>query len=160
MAMAALMLWIATAAAGVTLLGAWLRSDQVRREVTAPGRHRRLPPQLVFTHLVVAVTGLGVWVAFLVVKAGDLAWVTVALLALVVVVGATMFARWVPSYRASRRTPAYWAAREPRGGPGAAHRVPGRGSQTLPVAVVVGHGVLAVTTVALVVYVAVTTAAG
>jgi hypothetical protein len=150
MVVAALCLWIATALAGATLLGAWLLSGQVRREFTARGRHRRLPPQLVFSHLGLAVVGLGAWAGYLVTGQPGLAWVTLGLLAMVAAVGVTMFVRWVPSYRAARYLE----------GPGAAHRAPHRQVQGLPVAVVAGHGVLAVATVTLVVYVVIAAANG
>lgn len=140
----ALCLWVLTALAGLTILGAWIAAGGVRRASRAPGRHRRLPPALVFGHLLLAAGGLAVWALYLALQQAGLAWAALGTLLVVATLGLIMFARWVPSYR-SRVTLGV--------APGGAHRAPPE--QNLPVAVVLGHGVLAVSTVVLVLLVAI-----
>lgn len=138
MAIAALSAWAVTAAAGLFLLGTWVIEGGVRRARRSPGRHRKLPPSLVFGHFLLAVCGLVLWVVFMVTDSAALAWAGFATLLPVATMGLTMFVRWVPTYR----------ARHGYGSLGAAHRAPPE--QHLPLAAVLGHGVLAVTTVVLV----------
>jgi hypothetical protein len=111
------------------------------------GRHRRLSRTLVFGHVLLAVAGLLVWIAYLALASSVLSWAALAIVILVAVLGLAMFVRWVPTYRERARL-----------GPGpgaAAHRAqpsPGQPpEQHFPVLVVAAHGVLAVTTVVLVV---------
>src|SRR5262249_59547971 len=66
------------------------------------GRHAA-PSQLrvpvIFGHLALAIAGLGVWVAYLVLDRDVLAWASVATLTAVILLGITMFARWLLVYR-------------------------------------------------------------
>ena len=71
--------------------------------------------------------------------------VALIVLAPVALLGFTMFALWLPSYRNSRELA---GASGPN--PGAAAPTDAPPERTFPVAVVIAHGVLAVTTVVLV----------
>ncbi|MDN5858702.1 MAG: hypothetical protein L0H84_08760 [Pseudonocardia sp.] len=138
MRIVALCAWAVTAAAGLYLLGTWVVEGGVRRVQHGPGRHRRFPPILVFGHFLLAVGGLVTWIVFVVTQHSMLAWAGFATLLLVATMGLAMFVRWVPGYRAKHRS----------GRLGAAHREPPE--RHLPPTVVFGHGVMAVTTVVLV----------
>jgi hypothetical protein len=121
MAIAALIVLLITAGGGFVLLGRWVSQGGHR-----PGSGTRLAPGLVFGHFGLAALALVLWIVYLVVKTSALAWVAFVVLLPVAVLGFTMLGRWIPA----RRT----------GGPDA----------RLPVPVVAGHGVLAATTLVLV----------
>lgn len=55
---------LATAASGLIILGAWLTRSEVRRARTRHGRHRRLPPTLVFGHITLALATVITWLLF------------------------------------------------------------------------------------------------
>jgi hypothetical protein len=121
MGVAALIAWLLTATGGFVMLGMWVSGGGPRA-----GAATRLHPGLVVTHLAVAVIGLVLWIAYLAIGGRTLAWIAVALLVPVAVVGFTMFARWLPTRRSG-------TAPESR----------------FPLPVVLGHGLLAVATVVL-----------
>jgi hypothetical protein len=127
MGIAALILWILTAGGGFVLLAKWIAKGGLRE----PGNSRFSPP-VILSHFLLAAAGLVVWIVYLVVDKDALAWIAFALLVLVALLGFTMFALWLPTYR-SRST---------------ATETPAEGH--FPVAIVGGHGLLAVTTVVLV----------
>jgi hypothetical protein len=128
---AALIAWIATAGGGFALLAIWLSRGGMRQEREAGSRIR---PPLILGHFLLAATGLVLWIVYLASDSDALAWVAFALLAVVAVLGWTMFAIWFRRRRLG-------AAREAAGVPAEQH---------FPVTVVALHGVLAVTTVLLV----------
>jgi hypothetical protein len=145
---AALIAWILTAGAGFFLLGTWIAKR---------GKHRRpsrFPSPLIFGHFLLAATGLVLWIAYVAVSSSGLGWTAFALLLLVAVLGFTMLARWIPVYQASRRATAAASAT----GYGAAGTTTAISPDTsaaaperhFPVAVVAGHGLLAATTLVLV----------
>ena len=138
MSIAALIAWILTAAGGFVLLGKWISQGGVR----SPGTSR-FPPGLIFSHFGLAAAGLVLWIIYLINDQDALAWVAFALLVLVALLGFTMFARWLPGYRARTTVNA--------GGAGVGRAAPQTAQQTaeqhFPVAVVGAHGVLAVITV-------------
>jgi hypothetical protein len=146
MGIAAVCLWGLTALAGLVLFGTWLVKGGVRRGAGRHGRHRQLSRTLVFGHVALAVVGLLVWIAYLTMGHGMLIWTALGVIVVVALLGLVMFARWVPSYRGRARFGV---------SPGAAHRAPATGwslpEQHFPVVVVAAHGVLAVSTVAVVV---------
>jgi len=82
--------------AGLYMFTVWLIENDVTAPHTAPSQ---LPVPVIFTHLVLAVTGLGVWVAYLVLDRETLAWTAFGVLCLIVLLGLSMFARWIPVYR-------------------------------------------------------------
>lgn len=121
MDIAALITWLATALGGLVLLARW----------TAGGGHRgggnsRLAPSLVFGHLTLAVVGLVLWIIYLVAGGDGLAWAAFVVLLPVALIGFTMFARWLPA----RRTQV--------------------AESRFPLVIVLGHGLLAATTLVLV----------
>jgi hypothetical protein len=164
MGVAALITWIAAALAGLYMLAVWL----IENDVTGPGAAAsRLPTLVVFAHLLLALTGLVVWAAYLFLGRLALAWAACAILIAIMLLGLAMFARWIPVYRgptvpadgplavhavpaaagqvayASPVTPSAPEATTP-----AAYAIPAEGN--FPVAVVAGHGLLAVATFTLV----------
>ncbi|MFX0573283.1 hypothetical protein [Nocardia nepalensis] len=128
MGIAALILWLLTAVGGFVLLGTWIAKGGTR-----PTGTTLLPVPVVFGHFLLAVAGLVVWIVYLAVDKVALAWIAFALLIPVALLGFFMLLRWLPTYRAR----ATIEALEPA-------------ERHFPVAVVGGHGVLAVTTVVLV----------
>jgi hypothetical protein len=81
---------------------------------------------MVFTHFMLAAAGLVVWIIYVVIDSDPLTWVAFVLLLPTALLGFAMFARWL----GSRRTSA------PESG--------------FPMAVVLGHGAFAATTLVLV----------
>jgi hypothetical protein len=134
---AALISWLATAGFGGFLLYLW--AERAARSAQR-GRHTygRPPPYiprwLVVTHALLALGGLAAWVGALVLF-DELAFAAIAALLAVALLGASMFMRWLGSRRARR----------------AAHALNRAPSESrLPTLVVLGHGLLGVTTVVLV----------
>ncbi|TDQ00482.1 hypothetical protein [Labedaea rhizosphaerae] len=128
MDIAALIAWLVTAGGGFVMLGTWIAKGGTRAPETT-----RLSPGLVFGHFGIAAVGLVLWIVYLFADSRALAWIAFILLVPVALLGFTMFARWLPGYRA-RTASTGEAAPE----------------QRFPVAVVGAHGLLAVTTVVLV----------
>ncbi len=85
---AALLAWVVTALGGASLLVQWLRHG---------GLHQREGIRAVrlFAHAGLAVGGVGLWIAFVVSDEGVLAWLAVGLLVAVALLGATMFVIWL-----------------------------------------------------------------
>ncbi|WP_280244024.1 hypothetical protein [Nocardia abscessus] len=133
MGIAALISWLLTAGGGFFLLGTWIARGGARQPNST-----QLPAPVVFGHFALAVTGLIVWIVYLLVDTESLAWVAFVLLIPVALLGFAMLLRWIPTYRArSAGTAGTAGTAEPPEG-------------HFPVAVVAGHGVLAVVTVVLV----------
>jgi manganese efflux pump family protein len=142
MAVAALIAWIVTALGGFVLLATW---------VSHGGHHTtagssRFPPALIFGHFLLAAVGLIVWIVFVVGDSQATAWIAVVLLAVVAVLGFTMFARWLPGQRRGGVRGAATRARDAVSDPAERH---------FPVPVVAGHGLLAATTLVLAVIAAI-----
>jgi hypothetical protein len=129
--------WFAAVLMGLFMLAVWLIENDVTGQDVAPSR---LPVPVIFGHLALAATGLTVWVAYLIFNRTTLAWTAVGILVAIALLGATMFARWIPVYRGPAR------AAGPAQPPGDA-LVPAEGN--FPVAVVTAHGLLAVSTLVL-----------
>ena len=142
---AALITWFAAVLAGLYMLAVWL----IENDATSGTAPSRLPPPVLFTHLFLAATGLLVWVAYLSLHRTALAWAACGVLLSIAALGLTMFARWIPVYRGPTDTPGR-AGRPGRAGPPgrAAYEIPAEGH--FPVVLVVCHGLLAVTTLILV----------
>jgi manganese efflux pump family protein len=132
---AALIAWIITAGGGFFLLATWIRGGGHRQ----PGSSR-FPPALIFGHFGLAAIGLVLWIIFVANGSDTLAWISFALLIVIALLGFTMFARWLPSYR--ERGTLTGAAKS------ATATAPAE--RNFPVAVVGAHGVFAVVTVVLV----------
>jgi hypothetical protein len=88
--------WFATVLLGLFMLAVWLIENDVTGQGVAPSR---LPVPVIFAHLGLAATGLTVWAAFLIYDQKTLAWAAVGILGAIALLGATMFARWIPVYR-------------------------------------------------------------
>ena len=140
MGIAALVTWIITASGGLYMLMVWLiESDSKRPGATAS----RLPVAVVSGHLLLAISGLLVWAAYLFTDIGRLAWTALAILVTVALLGSTLFARWVPVYRTARAMPV------PAGNlPGIEPDPPAE--RYFPLTIVIGHGAFAFTTLVLV----------
>lgn len=87
MGWAALISWIVTAGGGLVLLGMWLRHGGMQQR-----EGRQIRPPLVLSHFALAATGLVLWIIYIINDSDALAWVAFALLAVVAILGWTMFA--------------------------------------------------------------------
>jgi hypothetical protein len=130
---AALIAWVITAGGGFVLLSIWLMRGGMRQQQEG----NRIRPPLILSHFLLAAGGLVVWIVYLVADKDALTWVAFAILGVVALLGWTMFAIWL------RRRQARASGTEI-----AAPGVPAE--QHFPVSVVALHGLLAVTTVVLV----------
>jgi hypothetical protein len=126
---AALITWVLTAGGGFVLLAVWLRHGGMAQA----GRARRIRPATVLTHFGLAATGLVLWIVYVAVDRRALAWIAFGLLAAVALLGFAMFGTWLGQRRGLASTEA---------NPPAERR--------FPVPVVGLHGVLAATTLVLV----------
>ena len=164
MAVAALFTWLLTAGLGLYMFAIWLIED----DGSIDGKsYRRLRAPVVFGHAGLAVIGLVVWFISIYVHINSLSWVTLLILALVATLGVFMFTRWIPVHRMYSGSEDLSARQEAgmaqgRAGPGGIrlYEASGRPIRALepmppernfPLPVVLLHGVLAVTTVTLVV---------
>lgn len=147
----ALIAWFITALGGLYMLAVWLiENDATDQRHTAS----RLPLPVIVGHVSLALTGLAVWVAYLLLDRPALAWTALGILGAIALLGITMFARWIPVYRTADAIPQ--PALVPGGGAAepalaaqaAAHDTPPEGN--FPLVVVVAHGTFAVSTVVLV----------
>jgi hypothetical protein len=130
---AALISWVLTAGGGFVLLSIWLRRGGMRQQEAGS----RIRPPLILSHFLLAATGLVIWVIYLAADKDALAWIAFVILAVVALLGWTMFAIW------ARRRQTRPAGYEPT--------APGTpAEQHFPVSIVALHGILAVTTVVLV----------
>ena len=132
---AALITWVLTAGGGFVLLGIWLSRGGMRQEFPEGGS--RIRPPLIMSHFLLAAGGLILWIVYLFDDKETLAWIAFAALLVVAVLGFTMFAIWLQR----RRTRG--AVREAL--------TPGTpAEQHFPAAIVGLHGLLAATTLLLV----------
>ena len=125
----ALIAWVLTAGGGFVLVSIWIARGGMQQQ-REPGQ--KIRPPLILSHFGLAATGLVLWIIYIASDSGALAWVAFALLAVVAVLGWTMFAIW-------------WQRRQ-RGQIDASAPA----EQHFPVPIVALHGLLAVTTVVLV----------
>jgi hypothetical protein len=133
MAIAALITWILTALGGSYLLATWVSKGGHRQPSAS-----RFPPGLVFGHFALAAIGLVVWIIYVVSDTDALAWTAFVILLPVALLGFTMLARWIPTYRARATAPAASSADL---APAERH---------FPLPIVGGHGLLAAITLVLV----------
>jgi hypothetical protein len=136
MGLAALITWFVAILAGLYMLAVWL----IENDRATPSR---LPGPVIFSHLFLAAAGFSLWVGYLVMHRKTLAWAAVAVLVGIAALGLTMFLRWVPVYYGSPGSPA-----PPASSFAAFSDAPPEGH--FPVILVYSHGLMAVTTLVLV----------
>jgi preprotein translocase subunit SecG len=136
MSIAALITWLVTAGFGSFMLRLWISHGGLRR---AGGGASHFPPARVFSHLGLAVAGLIVWIFYLVTDNEILAWIAVADLVLVALLGALLVRRWASDGRAAMSADRRAAAAEVD-----------LAEQHIPRWPVVLHGIFAVSTLILV----------
>jgi len=136
MSVAALFTWMITILAGLILLVIWI-IEYDREFQTAAAT--RLPVPVISAHVLLGLGGLMLWVSYLLLDEERLAWATVAALGTVAVLGLIMAARWIRVYR---------AVSDP--GPSLTRTTIVPPERNFPLPVVLAHGVLAVTTLVLV----------
>jgi hypothetical protein len=140
MSIVALVTWIITAGFGFFMLIRWATRGGLRR-VDGAGTH--LPPVRVLTHFGLAAAGLIVWIVYVVTNSTILAWIAVADLVLVAILGVVMVRQWAKDGRAAMAAATAHAVRSDAGGVDLAE-------QHIPRPPVVLHGIFAVSTVVLV----------
>src|SRR3954469_1814972 len=88
---AALIAWLLTAGGGFVLLAIWLSRGGMQQG-REPGS--RIRPPLILSHFLLAATGLVIWIIYIATDSDALAWLAFVLLAIVALLGWTMFAIW------------------------------------------------------------------
>ncbi|HEY1621648.1 MAG TPA: hypothetical protein VGG25_28770 [Streptosporangiaceae bacterium] len=137
MAIVALIIWLATAGAGLYLLAVWLIEYDRDFQGSAA---TRLPVPVIGSHALLAVAGLGVWSTYLLAGNDRLAWLAVAILGCAAVLGLVMAMRWLGVRRSAGLALAGGSTRR-------AGYAPVPPERHFPVAVVVTHGIFAAGTV-------------
>jgi len=138
MGVAALISWFVTAFVGLYLVAVWLIENDVSQQGTV---RSRLPGPVILGHVLLALSGLVTWVVHLLFGSASWGWAAMGILGGIAVLGLTMFTRWIPVHAA------YVAAESSRS-VSAEFDFPAE--RAFPLTVVILHGVLAVTTVTLV----------
>ena len=134
---AALIAWVLTAGGGFVLLTIWLARGGMQQQREGGDRIR---PPLILSHFLLAATGLVIWIIYVIADKDALAWIALAILGVVALLGFTMFAIW-------------WRRRQAGAGPAAVSEEGSSGQpaeQHFPVPIVALHGLLAVATLVLV----------
>jgi hypothetical protein len=153
---AALIAWILTAGGGFVLLAIWLARGGPRQQRE---RGNRIRPPLIFGHFGLAATGLVLWIVYVATDSSALAWIAFVLLVVVAVLGWTMFAIWYQQRRAVPATAGSMPGAPPTAGPTASTETASAAAagpdgppaeQHFPVPIVALHGILAATTLVLV----------
>jgi hypothetical protein len=138
MSVVALFTWIATVLFGLLLLVIWLMEyDRDYQNEAAT----RLPIPVISAHALLGMGGLLLWAIYLLADEERVAWATVAILSTVACLGLIMAVRWIGVYRA-------YAA--PEASLNRSIAVPPE--RHFPLPVVITHGLLAITTVGLVLF--------
>jgi len=138
MSVVALFTWMATIAAGLVLFVIWVIEYDPEFQSAAK---TRLPVPVISLHAVLGLSGLMLWVSYLLLDEERLAWATVCALGAVAVLGLVMAARWLTVYRAIAAP-----------GPSLTRSAIVPPERNFPLPVVLIHGVLAVTTLVLVLF--------
>jgi hypothetical protein len=93
MGLAALVAWLLTAGIGGYMLRTWVARGGLRRQrATGVG----VPPGVVFGHASAALTGLTVWIGYLVTGWRPLAWLGVTLVCTAICLGICTVTLWTP----------------------------------------------------------------
>jgi hypothetical protein len=140
MSVAALFTWMVTILAGLILVVIWIIEYDPEFQTAAA---TRLPVPVISAHALLGLGGLMLWIGYLLQDQQQLAWATVAALGAVAVLGLIMAARWIGVYR---------TVVDP--GPSLTRSTTVPPERNFPLPVVVVHGILAVTTLVLVLFTA------
>jgi hypothetical protein len=140
MSLAALYIWMITILGGLLLLVIWIMEYDREFQSSAA---TRLPVPVISAHALLGMGGLILWIGYLLVDQERLAWAAVVDLGAVIVLGLIMAARWITVYRR------FADPRAPR-----ARTIGVPPERNFPLPVVIAHGLLAVTTIVLVVFTA------
>jgi len=140
MSVAALFTWMVTILAGLILVVIWIIEYDPEFQTAAA---TRLPVPVISAHALLGLGGLMLWIGYLLENQPQLAWATVAALGTVAVLGLIMAARWIGVYR---------TVVDP--GPSLTRSAAVPPERNFPLPVVVVHGILAVTTLVLVLFTA------
>jgi hypothetical protein len=143
MAIAALVTWLITAGFGLFMLIRWATRGGLRE---MPGAGTNFPRVRVFAHFGLAAAGLIVWIIYLVTGNTIWAWIAVADLILVALLGGLLVRQWTKDGRAAMAS----AARSDAGAAPSAASTVDLAEQHIPRPPVVLHGIFAVSTVILV----------
>ena len=138
MSIAALATWMVTISAGLILLVIWI-IEYGREFQTAAAT--RLPVPVISAHALLGMVGLELGIVYLLVDDERLAWAAVAAMGAVALLGLIMAARWIRVYRAV-----------PAPGPSLTRTITVPPERNFSLPVVVAHGILAVTTLVLVLF--------
>lgn len=140
MSLAALYFWMVTILGGLLLLVIWIMEyDREYQSAAAT----RLPVPVISAHALLGMGGLLLWIGYLLVDQERLAWAAVVDLGAVAFLGLIMAARWIAVYREFVSP-----------GPPRARTVAVPPERNFPLPVVIAHGVMAITTIALVLFTA------
>src|ERR1700733_11415770 len=93
MRFATLISWLLTASMGAFMLRTWLARGGLRRE---RARGDGLPPQLIFSHAGLALSGLLVWSGYVATGTKAVAWTAVGLLMVTIALGLCTVTLWTP----------------------------------------------------------------
>jgi hypothetical protein len=159
MDVAALIAWLVTAGSGAYVLGTWISGGGSLRRRTDPGDRTGSPPLVIIGHFGLALAGLVLWALYLAVGWAALAWTAVCVL--LPVAGLGMAALTVGLPGRAQRAPAAESDGAAAALTGDELAARGGGTAVLSVRapsvraqastlVVAGHGLLAVTTMLLV----------
>src|SRR5262245_32109050 len=88
---AALIAWLLTAGLGFVMLAIWLARGGMRPQDPSGGRIR---PPLILSHFLLAAAGLVLWIVYVAADKDVLAWISLAVLAVVAILGGAMFSVW------------------------------------------------------------------
>jgi hypothetical protein len=136
MSIATLFAWLLTVFGGLILLMIWIiEYDSEFQSAVAT----RLPVPVISAHALLGTGGLLLWFSYVLIDQERLAWVSVAVVGTTAFLGLFMAARWIRVYRTFGRP-----------GPSLTSRRTVPPERNFPVPVVIAHGLLAVTTVVLV----------
>jgi hypothetical protein len=93
MRIATLACWVLTASLGGYMLRTWLAHGGLRRERARAGG---LPPQLIFGHMGLALTGLALWTAYTISGSRAVCWAAVGIIIGAIALGICTVTLWTP----------------------------------------------------------------
>jgi hypothetical protein len=143
---AALITWVVTAGGGFIMLGLWIQGGGMAQ---ARQSGRVIRPPLILSHFGLAATGLVLWIIYIASDSDALAWIAFALLAVVALLGFTMFAIWLQQRTGTGAAATAPGAGEGSIGPGGA--AVQTAERRFPIPIVAAHGLVAAATLILVV---------